>query len=62
LIAYVRSPVSQNDAARRQRAMQIIADLAPRAALADLERLQQDTDSEVARMAKEAIHRLQSQP
>ncbi len=42
--------------------MQIIADLAPRAALADLERLQQDTDSEVARMAKEAIHRLQSQP
>lgn len=62
LIAYVRSPISQTDPARRQRAMQIIADLAPGSVLSDLERLKQDTDPQVSQLASAAIARLQSTP
>lgn len=62
LIAYVRSPGSMSDPAKRQRAMQIIADLAPRSALADLQRLQQDADPQVAELASAAIMRLQLTP
>jgi hypothetical protein len=55
LLAFVRSPDSRNNPALRQRAMEIIADLAPISVRADLEALAQDQDPLVARLATKAL-------
>ncbi len=63
LIAFVQSEKSRTSPETRQRAMRIVADLAPESTRTDLLRLCRDSDPVVAGYAKQAITRLdQSSP
>ena len=61
LLRYVQSDLSQEDRARRQKAMRIAADLSPAWAVEDLISLLADADSEVRYLAASALTRLTSE-
>lgn len=58
LIAFVQSEKSRTNPETRQRAMRIVADLAPESTRPDLTRLSYDSDAVVAGYANQAIARL----
>lgn len=59
LIAFVQSPNAADKRELRQRAMRIIADLAPRSVMTDLESLARDADPIVGQLAQTALRRLE---
>lgn len=58
LVAFVRSPESHEQPALRHSAMRIIADLAPRSSVTDIEVLLNDIDPTVRQLASRALQRL----
>jgi len=58
LLAFVRSPESLEEPDLRFRAMRIIADLAPRESMPDLEALLKDNDPAVQQLSSRALQRL----